>query len=80
MKGETGKQQRTKEGIDGGLHPAVDGQSLGERRKTKAGVQNRMHSHGDISRWKLQVKPESNVGQSFEQTPWLEGNAVQVSE
>ena len=23
--------QRTMEGIDGGLHPAVDGQSLGER-------------------------------------------------
>ena len=27
--------QRTMEGIDGGLHPAVDGQSLGERRKVK---------------------------------------------
>ena len=25
------KSQRTTEGIDGGLHPAVDGQSLGER-------------------------------------------------
>ena len=24
-------RQRTMEGIDGGLHPAVDGQSLGER-------------------------------------------------
>ena len=27
----TGKQQRTMEGIDGGLHSAVDGQNLGER-------------------------------------------------
>ena len=26
-------RQKTMEGIDGGLHPAVDGQSLGERRK-----------------------------------------------
>ena len=30
VKGETGKQQRTMEDIDGGLHPAVDGHSLGE--------------------------------------------------
>ena len=26
-------RQRTMEGTDGGLHPAVDGQSLGERGK-----------------------------------------------
>ena len=25
------KRQKTMEGIDGGLHPAADGQSLGER-------------------------------------------------
>ena len=33
VKGETGQsnRQRTMEGIDGGLHPAVDGQSRGER-------------------------------------------------
>ena len=34
-RGNLGEQesdrQRTMEGIDGGLHPAVDGQSLGER-------------------------------------------------
>ena len=30
MKQESNRQ-RTMEGIDGGLHPAVDGQSLGER-------------------------------------------------
>ena len=28
-------RQKTVEDIDGGLHPAVDGQSLGERRKVK---------------------------------------------
>ena len=28
--------RRTMEGIDGGLHPAVDGQSLGERWNRKA--------------------------------------------
>ena len=33
MKQESNRQ-RTMEGIDGGLHPAVDGQSLNER-KTK---------------------------------------------
>ena len=30
MKQESNRQ-RTMEGTDGGLHPAVDGQSLGER-------------------------------------------------
>ena len=30
-KDETGKRQRTIEGVDGGLHPVVDGQSLGDR-------------------------------------------------
>ena len=30
MKQESNRQ-RTTEGIDGGLHPAVDGQNLGER-------------------------------------------------
>ena len=29
-------RQRTMEDIDGGLHPAVDGQSLGEKRNRKA--------------------------------------------
>ena len=29
------KRQRVKEDIDGGPHPAVDGKSLGERRKVK---------------------------------------------
>ena len=29
-------RQKTVEGIDGGLHPAVEGQSLGERRNRKA--------------------------------------------
>ena len=28
---ERGNRQKTTEDIDGGLHPAVDGQSLGER-------------------------------------------------
>ena len=28
---QEGNRQRTMEDIDGGLHPAVDGQSLGER-------------------------------------------------
>ena len=30
------KRQKTMEDIDGGLHPAVDGQSLGERWNRKA--------------------------------------------
>ena len=40
--------QKTMEDIDGGLHPAVDEQSLGERRKTKANLQGgswKMHGN-----------------------------------
>ena len=37
VKGERwSNRQRTMEDIDGGLHPAMDGQSLGERWNTKA--------------------------------------------
>ena len=36
-------RQRTKEGTDGGLHPAVDGQSLGERWNRKATEDNGRH-------------------------------------
>ena len=31
--GQESNRQKTMEDIDGGLHPAVDGQSLGERSK-----------------------------------------------
>ena len=38
MKGETGKQQAEHiEDIDGGLHPAVDGQSLDEDEDEEIG-------------------------------------------
>ena len=43
MKQESNRQKTTKD-IDGGLHPAVDGQSLSERRKEKIRTTSRHSS------------------------------------
>ena len=55
-------KQRTMEDIDGGLHPAVDGQSLGERwnRKATDRRQRETLTEGLILQWmgKAQVKDE----------------------
>ena len=66
-------RQRTMEGIDGGLHPAVDGQSLGERWNRKATEDNGRHwwratscSGWTKPRWK--VKQESNRQRTMEGT------------
>ena len=46
-------RQKTMEGIDGGLHPAVDGQSLGERWNRKA---------TDRRQWKVLMEATSCSG------------------
>ena len=67
MKQESNRQ-RTMEGIDGGLHPAVDGRSLGERWNRKATDREQWKAlmEGYILQWmgEAQVKDETGKQQT----------------
>ena len=66
------RKQRTMEGIDGGLHPAVDGQSLGERwnsNTTDRGQWKALMEATSCSGWtkpRWKVKQESNRHRTVE--------------
>ena len=59
-------RQTTIEGSDGGLHPAVDGQSLDERRR-----------NSDAALWQTRAKQQTNKYKRKKQ--WVEA-AVNVSQ
>ena len=70
-------RQRTMEDIDGGLHPIVDGQSLGERWNRKATDRGQWKTlmEGYILQWmdKAQVKGVKwELGEEVMSLPWFQ--------
>ena len=57
-------RQKTMEGTDGGLHPAVDGQSQGERWNRKATDRRQWKAlmEGYILQWMDKVKVKGGTG------------------
>ena len=68
--------QKTMEDIAGGLHPAVDEQSLGERRKTKANLQGGSWKMPGNLRWERDFRADLTAAENCEWRVRLDGRVL----